>query len=161
MAKVIGFKKNINYVERRAVRTIVTNEQDEIVLLFTQNGNYCKLPGGGIEADEDHLVAVEREAMEATGCKVMMDGECIATTEEWRKGLRQISYCYRGRLVENTGIPELTEDEVLEGLKHEWISFDGALEKMKASQPTSELGRFIKERDLYFLETYARSMGSS
>jgi 8-oxo-dGTP diphosphatase len=151
--KTIGVKKDIAYVNRLAVRIIVKNERDEIIIIFAEKGNYYKLPGGGIKADEDHRFAGEREAMEETGCKVAIDGDCMAMTEEWRNDLHQISYCYRAHLVEDTGIPELTEDEVVDGLKHEWTSVEAAIEKMKGCQPTSELGEYIKERDLYFVKT--------
>ena len=160
MAKVIGFAENVPYTARQAVRIIVTNQKEEIVIVFAQNGNYYKLPGGCIEGDEDHRVAVEREATRATSCTVTMEGECMASTEEWRDGLHQTSYCYRGRLMKDNGIPESKEDRLIDGLMHEWIALDDALTKMKASHPTSLLGRYIKERDLYFLETFARARDS-
>jgi len=59
-------------------------------------------------------------------------------------------------LIKDTGVPELTEQEKADGLQHEWISINAALEKMKAIQPTSELGRYIKERDVFFVETFAK-----
>lgn len=50
---------------------------------------------------------------------------------------------------------EITGDDRSSSVfQHEWISIRAAIEKTKASQPTSELGRFIRERDLYFAETY-------
>jgi hypothetical protein len=54
-------------------------------------------------------------------------------------------------------MPQLTNDEVLDGLKHEWASVEGAIEKM-GCQPTSELGRYIKERDLNVVQTYISEM---
>lgn len=154
--RTIGIKtKGIQYVDRHAVRIITKNDNDEIVIIHAKKGNYYKLPGGGVEEGEDHRIAAEREAMEETGCKVTLDTDCFAVTEEWRNDLHQISYCYAARLVEDTGAIELTEDELVDGLQHEWVSIPAAIEKMKASQPTSELGRFIRERDLYFVEKYA------
>lgn len=154
--KVIGVKaKDIHYVDRHAVRIIITSDKGEIIIIHVKKGNYYKLPGGGVEKGEDHRIAGEREAKEETGCKVILDGHCFAVTEEWRSDLHQLSYCYAAHLVEDTGAMELTDDELVDGLEHEWISVRAAIEKMKASQPTSELGRFIKERDLYFVEKYA------
>jgi len=149
--KIIGTKQdNIKYVERLAVRAVIKNKKNEIIIIHIAKGNYYKLPGGGIEADEAHLPALEREVMEETGCNVRL-GELVAAVEEWRNDLHQISYCYSGELVEDTGSPELTELEESEGLKHEWASVEEALKKMKDIQPSSELGAFIKERDLYLL----------
>ena len=160
--KIIGVKaEGIQYVDRHAVRIITKSDKDEIVIIYAKKGNYYKLPGGGVEKGEDHRLAGEREAMEETGCKVTLDQDCFAVTEEWRNDLHQTSYCYAARLVEDTGAIELTEDELVDGLQHEWISIRAAIEKMKASQPTSELGRFIRERDIYFVETYADMNGTS
>jgi 8-oxo-dGTP diphosphatase len=155
-SKTIGVqKKDLNYVERLAVRAITKNDKDEIIIIYAKRDNYYKLPGGGIESDEDHKLAVEREAMEETGCSVHVKGDCIAQVEEWRNDLHQFSYCYEASLVKDTGVLELTEDEVGDGLQHEWASISVALEKMKGVQPTSELGRFIKERDVFFVEAFA------
>ncbi|TVY52439.1 hypothetical protein LSUE1_G010363, partial [Lachnellula suecica] len=150
--KLIGTKTDISYTERQAVRLLISNGKNEIIIIHAQRDSYYKLPGGGIEVDENHHLAGEREAMEETGCKVQVHGSCMATTEEWRNDLHQISYCYRARLLEDTGAPELTDDEVADGLRHEWVSVEVARGKMKECRPTSELGAFIKERDLYFVE---------
>jgi 8-oxo-dGTP diphosphatase len=154
MPKVIGTKKNISYIERQAVRLVISNSKNQIII-HARKENYYKLPGGGIEAGEDGRVAGEREAMEETGCKVEIDGDCIATTKEWRNDLHRISYCYRARTIEDIGAPELTEEEVADGLRHEWVEVEEAMEKMKGCEPTSVLGEFIRERDYYFVEVYA------
>jgi len=80
----------------------------------------------------------------------------MVNTEEWRNDLHQHSYCYVARLLEDTGRPELTEQELAEGLAHEWLSVPEATAAIEKSKPTSELGEFIKERDLFFVETYAK-----
>jgi 8-oxo-dGTP diphosphatase len=95
--------------------------------------------------------------MEETGCKVRLDGKCIATVKEWRNDLHQVSYCYIAQLVKDTGAPALTDEEKAEGLRHEWVCVEAALGNMKEIQPTFELGRFIKERDIFFLEEFAKS----
>jgi 8-oxo-dGTP diphosphatase len=153
--KVIGgMKEDIKYVERRAVRIIAKNQKDEIAIIYAKKDNYYKLPGGGIEADEGHAIAAQREALEETGCEVTVGSECIAEVEEWRNDLHQISYCYSGSLVKDTGASELTEEEQMDGLQHEWVAITAALDKMKGVEPNSELGRYIKERDIFFLETF-------
>jgi hypothetical protein len=58
-------------------------------------------------------------------------------------------------MVEDTGRPELTDLESAEGLSHRWVSVEDAIEAMRAVQPTSGLGKFIKERDLFFVEKFA------
>jgi len=136
---------------------IVTNSKGEIAIIFASKGEYFKLPGGGIEEGEDHLVAAEREAMEEIGCKVAIDVDCLAMAEEWRNDLHQISFCLIGRLLEDLGATDLTEDEIADGLKHQWVTVQGAIQKMKESKPTSELGVSIRERDLFLVEEYLRT----
>lgn len=57
-------------------------------------------------------------------------------------------------MTEDTGRPELTELEIAEGLKHSFGSVQGAFLLMQEAKPTSELGEFIKERDLNFVQTF-------
>jgi len=38
-----------------------------------------------------------------------------------------------------------------------WCPVEEALEKMKGVQPTTELGKFIQERDVFLLEAYLKS----
>jgi 8-oxo-dGTP pyrophosphatase MutT (NUDIX family) len=153
--KIIGVKGQHEYVDRVAVRLLLRNTTSgEIAIIWVEKGQYFKLPGGGVEGDEDHVLAAEREAMEETGCTVRVRQECVATAEEWRNDLHQISHCYEAQLVQDTGNVQMTDEEIQEGLKHQWCSVDEALRKFRSSAPTSELGRFIKERDTFFLEQF-------
>ena len=85
-SKVIGSKQaNVKYTDRHVVRTIVLSaDKSKIALILVQKGQYYKIPGGGIELDEDHGLAAEREALEETGCKVKLEGACLATSGSWR-----------------------------------------------------------------------------
>ncbi|KAI1365783.1 NUDIX hydrolase domain-like protein [Xylaria arbuscula] len=160
--KVIGTRQpDVSYTDRYAVRVIALDAAGAVALVHVQKGSYYKLPGGGVEAAEDHAVAAAREVQEETGAVVAVrtgDG-CVASTEEFRTDLHQISYAYVADVVEAVGRPALTEEEVADGLTHEWVSVYQALEKMNGAQPTSELGRFIRERDVYLLGQAAEKLG--
>jgi 8-oxo-dGTP diphosphatase len=152
--KVIGTKQpEVAYIDRRAVRVVALNSEGQIALVYASKDSYYKLPGGGVELDEDHMEAAAREVQEETGAVVTMrkDDGCIATTEEFRNDLHQISYVYVADVVDASGNPELTTEEMVDGLAHEWVPAGEALKKMSRVQPRSELGRFIKERDVYLL----------
>jgi len=153
VAKVIGTEKaELTYTDRHSARVVAVQESGEIALIHVKEGNYYKLPGGGIEKDEDHSKAAVREMREETGAVVSIrDGVCIATTEELRFHLHQISCVYIADVVDASGKPELTEGELIDGFTHEWITPLEALEKIQEAQPTSEMGRFVKERDTYLL----------
>ena len=112
---------NVKYIDRHAVRLVIKNSAtQEIVIIFVRKGSYYKLPGGGVEAGEDHRVAAVREAEEETGCRVSIlgNGDCFATTEEWRNDLHQMSYGYSTIIVEDTRIVALIEDKVVNGLQY-------------------------------------------
>ncbi|KAI1171309.1 NUDIX hydrolase domain-like protein [Nemania sp. FL0916] len=159
--KTIGTKQpEVSYVDRYAVRVVTLNATGHVALIHAQKDNYYKLPGGGIELDEEHMVAAAREVQEETGAVVAMRAAagCIATTEEFRNDLHQISYLYAADVVDASGKPELTADELVDGLTHEWIPVRQALAKMAAAEPTSELGRFIKARDIYLLGEAIRKL---
>jgi 8-oxo-dGTP pyrophosphatase MutT (NUDIX family) len=157
-SKTIGSKQpDTIYTNRHAVRVVALTSPDdkfpyETALMYVKKGNYYKLPGGGIERDEDHLIAAEREVKEETGAIIAIRSSgCIATTEEYRNSLHQISYCYIADVINATGSPCLTKEECIEGLSHQWMSIDKALEVMAMVKPTSELGCHIQERDIYLL----------
>ncbi|KAK3294257.1 NUDIX domain-containing protein [Chaetomium fimeti] len=160
-AKVIGSRQGgTAYTERSAVRVIVTSSDggdSRVVLVKARKENYYKLPGGGVDEGEDYQKAAEREVLEETGFHVSVEGEYFATTEEFRNDLHQISYCYRARLLDEAGKPNLTEEELADGLSHEWVPVENALQIMLSVEPTSELGLYIKERDMFLLAEALRS----
>ncbi|KAH9902151.1 NUDIX hydrolase domain-like protein [Xylariomycetidae sp. FL2044] len=148
--KVIGVKKpEITYTRRFATRVVARNKSEQIAIIYVQKGNYFKLPGGGIEGDEDRAEAAKREAQEETGATVVLRAEeYVATTEEFRNDLHQVSYCYVADVVDDTGTPSLTAEEIGDGLSHRWVDPNKALKDMENVKPTSELGKYIQERYL-------------
>ncbi|KAK4099851.1 hypothetical protein N658DRAFT_508252 [Parathielavia hyrcaniae] len=140
------------YTERSAVRVVVISSDGRVVVVRASKGNYYKLPRGGVEAGEDYQKAAEREVFEETGAHVSVQGGgVLATAEEFRNDLHQVSYCYRATLLDETGRPDLTEEEIADGLSHAWVPVEKALDIMPSVEPTSELGRYIRERDMFLL----------
>ena len=124
--KTIGTKDPSKpYNDRLAVRVVAFNAAGQVAILYAQRDNYYKLPGGGIDPDEDHATAVHREFAEETGGLIQLrDGGCVATTLEFRGDLRQVSYCYCADLVDGSGKPCLTEDEIGDRLGHLWVAVE-------------------------------------
>lgn len=157
--KVIGTElAGVSYTDRHAVRVVAFNAKGEVAVIHAKRDNYYKLPGGGIDPDEDHETAAKREFAEETGGLIRLRGNkaCVTTTKEFRNDLRQVSYCYCADVVDESGTPSLTEDEVRDGLSHRWMPLEEAKRAMAAAEPTSELGRYIKERDIYLLDEATR-----
>ncbi|EHK25008.1 uncharacterized protein TRIVIDRAFT_220443 [Trichoderma virens Gv29-8] len=151
--KIIGTRDPTkSYTDRKSTRVVALKPSGEIAIIYVKEGNYYKLPGGGVEADESHADAALREVKEETGAIVALRSTgCFATTEEFRFHQHQISYCYLADVVDDTGEPSLTEEELADGFVHQWMTVDRALEAMSAAEPTTEFGRFVKERDVYVL----------
>jgi hypothetical protein len=81
-------QKDVNYKTRTAVRCYILKE-DKICIIHVKKGNYYKLPGGGVEPEDlDDTVSCQREALEETGCEVVVRPELIAQTTEFRGTLQ-------------------------------------------------------------------------
>jgi len=142
------------YEVREAARVIVFDEQHNIALLHVVNDGYYKLPGGGIEENEDRLVALQRECKEEIGCEVEVTEE-IGSITEYRKifTLQQISYCYLARLKGEKGVPDFTQEETARGFVPVWLPYEKALEAISQSKATTQEGSlYIVPRDTTFLQ---------
>jgi 8-oxo-dGTP diphosphatase len=81
-------QKDVKYETRTAVRCLILKD-DKICIIHAKKGNYYKLPGGGVEPeDPDNTVACQREALEETGCEVIVHPEPFAQTTEFRGTLQ-------------------------------------------------------------------------
>ena len=81
-------QKDVQYETRTAVRCLIFKD-DKICIIHFNKGNYYKLLGGGVEPeDPNDIVACQREALEETGCEVVMRPELIAQTTEFRGTLQ-------------------------------------------------------------------------
>lgn len=156
-SKAIGTKNpSMTYTERSSARVVAFNAAGQIAIIYVKKENYYKLPGG-IEPGEDHETALHREMQEETGCLIKLrDVGCIATTEKYRGHLHQVSYCYCADLLDDSGQPNLTNEELEDGLGHSWMSVEEAKRVMVAAEPTSEFGRSVKERDTWLLDVATR-----
>jgi 8-oxo-dGTP diphosphatase len=112
-----------DYNIRRAARAVVTDADGSVALLHARTRDYYKLPGGGIDNDEDIQQALARELMEEIGSTADVIAEIGEVTEwrDWEK-LKQISYCFTAILKGEKGTPEFTEDELAEGFEIVWAT---------------------------------------
>jgi 8-oxo-dGTP diphosphatase len=156
-SKTIGIRDpSITYTLRTSIRLVILNPSHQVLLIHVSSDSYYKLPGGGLEVPETHHEAGVREALEETGCLVTIDSEPFAVTTEWRSEARgkvqcQTSYCYRAKLVKDTGRRALTEEEMEDGFSHQWVGFQEARRMLNSCRPESEFGKFVREREMWFL----------
>lgn len=145
--------EEINYKIRKASRAVIFNEENKIAILNVSNDNYHKLPGGGIEKDEDIITALRRELMEEVGVEVDILNE-LGMIIEYRDSFKQlqISYCYLCKVVGEYQETSFTEEEKNNGFILEWVSLNEAISILEKDNPEKYMGKFIRERDLEFLK---------
>lgn len=144
-----------SYPVRRAARAVVLDGGGKIALLHASRHGYYKLPGGGIENDEDVCRALQRECLEEIGTAVETTIE-IGDVVEYRKfcALKQISHCYLARAVGARGATSLTEDEKLGGIEAPvWVTIEEAIHLLVHSKSSTLEGReYIVPRDIAILK---------
>lgn len=159
----LGLSRELKYLSRSKIASCTFRQLWSILLctitavfvtvLTLQLGDYYKLPGCGIEEGESSMKALERELAEEVGVKGNPK-VLLAKVEEFRGDLHQISDCFLVEFIEGIGGTSMTAIEQEEGLSCQWVSLLMARKLMNESKPTTELGRFIKTRDLFFLEKW-------
>lgn len=150
---------------RLGARGIVIREDGKIAIFNKSNKNEYKLPGGGLEGEEEPEEAFKRETLEETGCEVEII-EYLGTTEEYKSlnNFKQISYVFVGKVLKDTKQLNVTEKEKDEGAKLLWETPEKALElitksynELVASKYESVYAtKFIVLRDRKILERYLK-----
>ena len=135
----------------------------KIAIFNKANKHEYKLPGGGIEENENPEDAFYREVAEETGCKVEII-KYLGVTEEYKykNNFKQISYIYVSKVIEDTQKLNLTQKEKYEGAKLLWVEPIEALEliqncinDLKDSQYEDVYAtKFVVLRDRRILEYY-------
>jgi ADP-ribose pyrophosphatase len=131
--------------KRRASRAVLIDENKRICLVWAKNGNFYKLPGGGIDEGETEEQAMYREIQEEVGykCEIIAEIGKIRTLRlsshgdsGWGKGgLDQISFCWLARAKEFIGSSPM-EDEVGDGFEAKWFNdIDAAIAVVEEAEP--------------------------
>lgn len=125
-------KKELNHpVIRIASRGIVINKDGKIAFIHKQLKNEYKLPGGGVEQEENVETTFQREVLEETGCHIEII-EFLGTIEEERtqKNFKQLSYVYVAKVTEDTNQLHRTKQEEEEQLELIWMDLAEAIERI-------------------------------
>jgi 8-oxo-dGTP diphosphatase len=142
------------YTLRIAARAIILDSEGDIAIMSTPKSKHYhhKLPGGGLEADENITDALRREIKEEVGCSVEIIeevGQIIEYKNEYNQ--KQTSYCFICRLKGKKGKPQFTKEEKATGYKVEWIPIEEALKLFQDNLPEDYTAKFIRLRDYTFL----------
>ena len=143
---------SVGYNLRKASRSILFNNDNQIALLYVSKHKYHKLPGGGVENTENIKETLKREVMEEVGVNILI-GDEIGAIIEYRDEFRQlqISYCFFSKVVGEVTTPNFTESELVNGFELKWVTLDEAITLLSNDNPDDYVGKFIKKRDLIFL----------
>ena len=139
--------------ERTAARAVVLDEHNNISLLFVAKHNFHKLPGGGVEGDEETAAALFREVIEETGFEIKIERE-IGKILEYRNEhkLKQWSLCWIARIT-GRGTQQFTQEETDDGFELQTATLAQAIDLVQNDKPTNYDGKFVQARDLVFLQT--------
>ncbi len=131
----IRIPHNARVFEREAVRAIIQNGTEILLVHSTRNGDY-KFPGGGIEAGENHQQALTRELQEECGATLANEPKSFGVIIEERphtnpgnlfEFFRMRSYYYQGSLTGSLGPLSLDDYEAQLGFQPVWIELTKAI----------------------------------
>ena len=158
--------KSFNPTDTRyAARAILKNAKGEIAIFNKSLKNEYKLPGGGIEDEEDKIEALKRELLEETGCTIKDINYLGITIEEKSStNFKQISYIYECQVLEDTKKLHLTRKETDEGARLIWTTVEDAYKLVKNSFNNLKGSKydnlykslFMVKRDEKILEYYLK-----
>lgn len=136
---------------RKAVRAIVTDKDNKVLLIFDKNKDYYSLPGGGIEeTDKTEKDAIIREIEEETGyvTKVILDLDYYQ--EESEKRINK-SHGFITKII-SVNSKNLDKDE--QDFENVWVSLEEAILKIKHDLDNHRDSKYKSffERELFFLE---------
>ncbi|MEO5646410.1 MAG: NUDIX hydrolase [Candidatus Paceibacterota bacterium] len=141
---------------RRAVRTVVFDEESCVALLHITNGDFYELPGGGVDTNESYEEGAIRECKEEIGCTIAIQ-KPLGIILEYRKRNTMIneSHGFVGKLIDKKGIPILVGDEN-DNEKSAvviWVPLSKAIELMESIPVSGEIYQNNSSyRDLEFLK---------
>lgn len=151
---------------RLGARGIVIRDDGKIAIFNKSKKNEYKLPGGGMEDNENPEEAFKREVLEETGCIIEVIKK-LGVTEEYKyqANFKQISNVFVGRVLEDTKVLNVTQKEKDEGARLLWEEPKKALELItncydkliKSDYESVYATKFVVLRDRKILEYYMKN----
>jgi 8-oxo-dGTP diphosphatase len=114
----------IDYIDRPGAYAVIQNNDQQIAVIETSNGYF--LPGGGIDAGETEVEALERELIEEIGYQVSVIAEVGAAVEYIEASEDEKFYQIRSRFYKVQ-----LDSKIREGIERDhrlvWLSQGDAL----------------------------------
>jgi len=146
----------------KAVRVVLLDDNNMAAVMYIAKWNFYMLPGGRMEEGELVEQALERETMEETGCKLEIIHE-LGIIEENRAvdDYILLSFCFLARVLGEKGALNLTQEEMDTDTQVQWHSLHNAYDLIKNQSATTNVMKFIRERELILLSEAMKHMAGN
>ena len=140
---------------KKASRTVIVDENNFIALIDVRDGEYYKIPGGGIEAGETEEDAAKREALEEAGCEISIikkigEQQFADHSQKYGDTIHH-SVCFLARKIGEKKDTNFDEWERSNNMKLIWVSFPQAIELFSKVNTPDFFGSEINQRDFGFV----------
>jgi 8-oxo-dGTP pyrophosphatase MutT (NUDIX family)/ribosomal protein S18 acetylase RimI-like enzyme len=152
----------VKYEVRKSARAILIDAHGKVALLHVAKEGYYKLPGGGIEENEDVLTALKRELREEVGAEIEVINP-VGIIVEYRDYFQQLqfSYAFLCHVISPLMEPKMTDLEKSLGFEVVWTTIDHAIDKTGEYKGNLYMPRFIAIRDATLLTEAKKILGKS
>ena len=142
---------------RKAARTVIIDENDLVALIDVRDGEYYKIPGGGIDDGETEEQAAIREALEETGCQVEIikkigKKQFIDKNPLYGETTHH-SVCFLAKKIKEINITCFNDYEQSNKMKLIWVNFEKAIELFSNVKTDDYFASEINKRDFEFILT--------
>ncbi|TWT16566.1 NUDIX hydrolase [Streptococcus sp. sy010] len=123
-------KENTDYTTRYGVYAIIPNKtNDQIILVQAPNGSWF-LPGGEIEAGEEHLTALRRELIEELGFTAEF-GQYYGQADEYFYSSHRDKHYYNPAYLYQVTHFQVAQSPLEDFNQLAWFPVDEAIRKLK------------------------------
>lgn len=160
LKKELDLSQYKDWFGRVAVRAVLQNDKGQIALMHIGKYNIYKLPGGGVDEEEDLESAFVREVEEETGFIAKATADIGVFVEKRdRETCLQISFCYLAKVI-GEGKVNLTEEEAGQEFELVWVdSIDEAIKLVDGNEREHYDVKFMTPRELAILKQAKEMMG--
>lgn len=161
-----NYTEDMPVFEKHTVRAIIIRD-GKVAMQKSRCGEY-KIPGGGVEAEESHIVALRREAVEETGLIIEEDsveeiGEVLELREDlFEKGRKYVchSYFYLCKALDEVVDTKMTESEIEKGFEPVWATPEEISASNRRLCEKCDIPNEVIDRDTSFIEYYFKLSNS-
>ena len=140
---------------KRAARAVIVDENNLIALIDVRDGEYYKIPGGGIESDETEEEAAKRESLEEAGCQIEILGKIgeqqFADNNPDYGDMIHHSVCFLAKKIGEQADTNFDDWEQSNKMKLIWVSFPEAIDLFSKVNTSDYFGSQINKRDFEFV----------